>query len=113
MNEQDFQSKAHVTKHLTLNRFGRQEEATRVNSWEENDYLNWKLFLAGTLVPDNVSPMALKTIAEAAVKYRRAYKSYRYGLPIKIKGGAWLVLPVLAVVGIIIALYFMGAIGGH
>jgi len=113
MREEDFQSKAHVTRHLTLNRFGRQEEATRINSWEENDYLNWKLFKAATLTPDNVSPSALKTIAEAAVKYRRAYRSYRYGLPIKIKGGAWFILPVLAVVGVFVALYFMGVFGGH
>ena len=52
MTEEDFESKAHVTKHLTGKKFNDTTERTRVNSWEEQDYLNWKTFLGDTLDVD-------------------------------------------------------------
>jgi len=107
MIEEDFESKKHVTKHLTLGRFGKTEEATRVNSWAELDYLNWKLFLARTLVPKNVTPRALKTICDASDKYRKAYKSYSFGLVQGIKS-RWVIILVGAIVAIVFFLYFSG-----
>ena len=75
MMEENFESKRHVTKHLTLNRYGRTEEATRVNSWPEQDYLSWKLFLARTLTPDNVTPQSLKTICDASRSTERLIRA--------------------------------------
>jgi hypothetical protein len=49
MVEEDFESKAHITKHLTGSQYDIIRERTRVNSWEEQDYINWKEFLASTL----------------------------------------------------------------
>ena len=51
-DESDFESKSHVTKHLTGNEYEITRERTRVNSWEEQDYLNWQIFLAETLKVD-------------------------------------------------------------
>lgn len=110
MREEDFQSKAHVTRHLTLGRYGKIEEATRVNSWAELDWLNWKLFLANTLVPDMVTPSGLKTIADASNKYAKAYGSFGFGMKRKIKNSWWLIMPIAAVVGIVMVLYLMGVI---
>lgn len=50
--EEDFQSKAHITKHMTGDQYNITRERTRVNSWEEQDYLSWKEFLAKTLGVD-------------------------------------------------------------
>jgi hypothetical protein len=109
MNEENFESKQHVTKHLTLGRFGMTEEATRVNSWPEQDYLSWKLFLARTLTPENVTPESLKTICLASDKYRKAYKSYKFGIIQGVKS-SWLLIAVGAVVGLVLLLYFTGYI---
>lgn len=108
--EEDFESKKHITKHLTLGRFGLTEEATRVNSWPEQDFLSWKLFLARNLTPDNVTPASLKTICDASEKYRKAYKSYKFGIVQGIKA-SWLFITVAGMVGFIVMLYFMGYIG--
>lgn len=109
MTEEDFESKKHITKHLTLGRYGITEEATRVNSWPEQDYLSWKLFLARTLTPENVTPASLKTICEASDKYRKAYKSYKFGIVQGIKS-SWLWIAIGAVIGIVLLLYFTGNI---
>lgn len=111
MREEDFQSKAHVTRHLTLDRFGRIEEATRVNSWPEQDYLAWKMFLADTLQPDMVTPSGLKTISDASRKYLKAYGSYGFGVKATLKASWRYALPIVAVVGVVMALYFLGYIG--
>lgn len=110
VREEDFQSKAHVTRHLTLGRYGRIEEATRVNSWPELDWLNWKLFLADTLKPEMVTPSGLKTISDASNKYAKAYGSFGFGMKKKLKANWKLILPIVAVVGIVLVLYFMGII---
>lgn len=109
MTEEDFESKKHITRHLTLNRYGQTEEATRVNSWQEQDYLSWKLFLARTLTPENVTPASLKTICDASEKYRKAYKSYKFGIVQGIKS-SWLIIVVGAIAGIVLLLYFAGFI---
>jgi len=46
MTEEEFQSKAHITKHMTGDKYDVTRERTRVNSWEEQDYINWKEFKA-------------------------------------------------------------------
>lgn len=112
MTEEDFESKRHITKHLTLDRYGRTEEATRVNSWPEQDYLSWKLFLARTLTPENVTPVSLKTICDASDKYRKAYKSYKFGIIQGIKA-TWVYVLVAAVIGIVLMLYFTGSLPGR
>lgn len=110
--EEDFESKKHLTKHLTIGRAGVLEEATRVNSWPELDWLSWKLYLARTLTPEMVTPGGLKTIREASNKYAKAYGSFSFGVKHKIKASWKYILPIVAVVGIVMALYFMGYIGG-
>ena len=112
MTEDNFESKRHITKHLTLNRYGRTEEATRVNSWPEQDYLAWKLFLARTLTPQNVTPQSLKTICDASEKYRKAYKSYPFGI-IKGMKSSWFFIMAGVIAMIVILLYFTGNIGGR
>lgn len=109
MTEDDFESKKHVTRHLTLNRFGQTDEATRVNSWPEQDYLSWKLYLAETLTPDNTTPQVIKTICDAAEKYRKAYKSYKFGIVQGIKS-SWLFIAIGGVIGLVLLLYFTGFI---
>jgi len=109
MPEDDFDSKKHVTRHLTLGRFGKTEEATRVNSWPEQDYLSWKLFLARTLTPDNVTPASLKTICDASDKYRKAYKSYKFGIIQGIKS-SWMIILIGGIVFTVVMLYFAGII---
>ncbi len=111
MTEEDFESKRHITKHLTLDRYGRTEEATRVNSWPEQDYLSWKLFLARTLTPENVTPVSLKTICDASDKYRKAYKSYKFGIVQGIKA-TWMYVLVAAIIGIVLMLFFTGSLPG-
>ena len=112
MTEENFESKRHITKHLTLNRYGRTEEATRVNSWPEQDYLAWKLFLARTLTPQNVTPQSLKTICDASEKYRKAYKSYPFGI-IKTVKSSWFFIMAGVIAMIVILLYFTGNLGGR
>ena len=107
--EESFESKKHITKHLTLNRFGQTEEATRVNSWQEQDFLSWKLFLARNLTPDNVTPQSLKTICDASEKYRKAYRSYKFGIVQGIKAG-WMYALIAAVIAIVLILFFTGGL---
>jgi len=47
--EKDFESKAHITKHMTGAKYDVIRERTRVNSWEEQDYLSNKEYYAKTL----------------------------------------------------------------
>lgn len=110
MPEEDFESKKHVTRHLTLGRFGRTEEATRVNSWPEQDFLHWELFLARTLTPENVTPDVLETIYVAAEKYRKAYGSYSFGM---IKGvkSIWIILLIVGIVGVVLYLLMTHRLG--
>jgi len=47
--EDDFVAKGHLTKHLTGNQFEVIRERTRINSWEELDYVTWKEMCAEDL----------------------------------------------------------------
>ena len=47
--EDDFVAKGHLTKHLTGNQYDVIRERTRINSWEELDYISWKELLAHDL----------------------------------------------------------------
>lgn len=47
--EENFESRSHITKHLTGAQFDKTAERTRINSWPEQDYLLWKSFLHKTL----------------------------------------------------------------
>ena len=52
MADDDFHTKEHITKHLTGARYDLNRERTRVNSWEEQDYLLWSEYKARTLGVD-------------------------------------------------------------
>lgn len=54
---------------------------------------------------DQVSPFVLKIITESSDKYRKAYKSYAFGLVSKL-GGKWLWI-ILGVVAMIVVLLFI------
>ena len=47
--DDNFVAKGHLTKHLTGNQFTVIRERTRINSWEELDYITWKQLLAEDL----------------------------------------------------------------
>lgn len=109
MTEEDFQSKQHVTKHMTLGRYGMLSEASEVNSAEENDWLNWKTFLAKTLTPDRVSPFVLKQVTDASTKYRKAFKSYAFGV-VKTIASRWVLIVIGVVVAVVLMLFLTGTI---
>lgn len=50
--EEDFHPKEHITKHLTGAIYNLIRERTRINSWEEQDYLLWVEYKAKTLGVD-------------------------------------------------------------
>jgi hypothetical protein len=107
-DEEPFDPRAHTTKHMTLGRWGRLQEATRVHSWPEQDWLAFKLFLAYTLDPTaNATPQTIKTIMESR-KYWKAYNSYRFG-PLKVMSmkGLLIILGVTAA-AVILLLYLGG-----
>jgi len=60
------------------------------------------------LLVEWVSPLVLKMITENS-KYKKAYKSYAFGLIHKI-ASKWLYLVIVAVVAIVLVLYFTGTI---
>ncbi len=110
MPDEDFDAKKHLTRHLTLGRYGVLEEASEVNSPEEFDYLNWKEYLARTLDPElNVTPYILKQIVLATEKYRRAFRSVRYGTA-RMLQRHWAIVFIILVIGITLFLYFTGYI---
>ena len=58
---------------------------------------------------DKVTPFILKMIVDASSKYRKAYKSYAFGLKQKIMS-KWMWLLMLGITGIVLLLYFTGYI---
>lgn len=109
MPDDDFHTKEHITKHLTGARYNVIRERTRVNSWEEQDYLLWKEFIARTLTMDRLTPFNYKLLMDAAEKYRKAYKSYKFGM-LKAIGSRWVWFLVIGVVVLIVMLYLSGAL---
>jgi hypothetical protein len=47
--EDEFVAKGHLTKHLTGDQYNIIIERSRINSWEELDYVTWKKLLADDL----------------------------------------------------------------
>lgn len=47
--EDEFVAKGHLTKHLTGDQYNVIIERSRINSWEELDYITWKKLLADDL----------------------------------------------------------------
>ena len=58
---------------------------------------------------DKISPFILKMIVDSSSKYRKAYKSYAFGLKQKLMSN-WVLLLILGVIGIVMLLYFTGYI---
>ena len=58
---------------------------------------------------DKISPFILKMIVDASSKYRKAYKSYAFGLKQKLMSN-WVLLLILGIVGVVMLLYFTGYI---
>ena len=54
-----------------------------------------------------LSPYGLKMIVDSSPKYKKAYKSYAFGL-LKKLGGKWMYLLIAGVVIIVVILYFTG-----
>jgi len=107
MVEDDFHTKEHITKHLTGAQYNVIRERTRVNSWEEQDFLNWKEFIAQTLTMDRLTPYTYGLILDASEKYRKAFKSYKFGL-LQTVGRKWLWLAIGGIVLAIVILYLNG-----
>jgi hypothetical protein len=59
------------------------------------------------ILENRMTPFALKMIVDSSSKYRRAYKSYAFGLIHKI-GSKWLIITIAAVAGIIVLLMLTG-----
>lgn len=58
---------------------------------------------------DKISPFILKMIVDSSSKYRKAYKSYAFGLKQKLMSN-WVLLLILGIVGLVMFLYFTGYI---
>jgi hypothetical protein len=56
-----------------------------------------------------VTPFILKMIVDSSNKYRRAYKSYAFGIKQAIMS-RWVVVLLLGIVGLVMLLYFTGYI---
>jgi len=62
-----------------------------------------------TDLTDKISPFVLKMIVDASSKYRKAYKSYAFGLKQKLMSN-WVILLLLGIVGVFMLLYLTGYI---
>lgn len=62
-----------------------------------------------TALTDKVTPFILKMIVDASSKYRKAYKSYAFGLKGKLMA-KWVWILMLGVVAVFFMLYFAGYI---
>ena len=60
---------------------------------------------------NRLTPFGLKMITDSSDKYRKAYKSYAFGL-LKKLGGKWKYIAVGGIVGVFVLLYLTGIIGG-
>ena len=62
---------------------------------------------SGIDLTEMLSPFVMKMITDSAVKYRRAYKSYSFGLKLKL-GGKWIYILAIGIVAIVVILYLTG-----
>lgn len=58
---------------------------------------------------DMVSPFVLKMITDCSDKYKKAYKSYAFGLGKRI-AAKWLYVLMAGVIGVVMLMYFAGYI---
>ena len=64
------------------------------------------------VIEDWLTPHGLKMIVDSSPKYKKAYGSFALGVIRKI-ASKWVYIVVIAVVAILVILYFTGAIGGR
>ena len=64
------------------------------------------------VIEDWLTPHGLKMIVDSSPKYKKAYGSFAFGVIRKI-ASKWVYIVVIAVVAILVILYFTGAIGGR
>lgn len=60
---------------------------------------------------NRVSPFTLRIIADSSEKYRKAYKSYAFGITAKL-AGKWVWFAVAAIVIVIVLMFASGNIPG-
>ena len=109
MTDDDFHTKEHITKHLTGAQFNLIRERSRVNSADEQAFLNWDEFVAKTLTTDRLSPLAYKLYMAGANLYQKSHGSFKFGFIQKV-ATKWLWIVVIAAVVMMLVLYFTGAI---
>jgi hypothetical protein len=64
------------------------------------------------VIEDWLTPHGLKMIVDSSAKYKKAYGSYAFGVIRKI-ASKWIYLVVIAVVVVLVILYFTGALPGR
>ncbi len=109
MTDDDFHTKEHITKHLTGAKYDLIRERSRVNSADEQAFLNWEEFIARTLTTDGLSPLAYKIFMAGENLYKKSHGSFKFGFVQKI-AGKWLWFLIGGVIIFVIYLYFSGFI---
>jgi len=109
MTDDDFHTKEHITKHLTGAQYNLIRERSRVNSADEQAFLNWDEFVAKTFTTDKVSPLAYKIYMAGANLYKKSHGSFKFGFVQKI-ASKWLWILIGGAVIVVLLLYFTGAI---
>lgn len=110
MTDDDFHTKEHITKHLTGAQYNLIRERSRVNSADEQAFLNWEEFIAKTLSTDGLSPLAYKIYMAGENLYRKAHGSFKFGFVGKVRG-KWMYLLIGGVAVIVVIMYLTGMIG--
>jgi len=109
MTDDDFHTKEHITKHLTGAQYNLIRERSRVNSADEQAWLNWEEFVAKTLKTNGLSPLAYKIFMAGENLYKKAHGSFKFGLVQKV-AAKWLWLLIGGAIALVVILYFTGAI---
>jgi hypothetical protein len=104
MSDDDFHTKEHITKHLTGAQYDLIRERSRVNSADEQAFLNWQEFIARTLTTDKMSPLTYQIYMAGTKLYKKSHGSFKFGFVQKL-GGKWLWI-LIAVIGVVVALLF-------
>lgn len=109
MTDDDFHTKEHITKHLTGAKYDLIRERSRVNSADEQAFLNWEEFIARTLTTDGLSPLAYQIYMAGERLYQKSHGSFKFGLVQKV-AAKWLWLVIGGVIVMVLLLYFSGAV---
>ena len=107
MTDDDFHTKEHITKHLTGAQYNLIRERSRVNSADEQAFLNWEEFVARTLTTDLLSPTTYKIYMAGANLYKKAHGSFKFGVVQKLSS-KWLWLVIGGIVAVVVLLYLTG-----